>query len=218
MSDETPWPDGPPLADTSDMFAIHKVFRDAIDARNDLISADAANAGIVAGYYADVLELLRVHHEGEDELVWPVLTERLPQHAQEIERIANQHEALHDLLPAAVVTVQAWATDANPATAAEATAALGRLGDELYPHLDEEEQVIVPLAATVMTAPEWGELPAHGMAAYSGDRLWLILGLVRDEMTQEQRDVMLENMPPEAAAFWTSTGEDLYRDFMSQLR
>ena len=34
-------------------------------------------------------------------------------------------------------------------------------------------------------------LPGHGMAAFDGDKIWLILGLIRERMNDEQRAAML---------------------------
>ncbi len=57
-------------------------------------------------------------------------------------------------------------------------------------HLDEEEQKVLPLAAANLSMEEWGALPAHGMANFHGDKIWLILGLIRERMTDEQRAEM----------------------------
>jgi hypothetical protein len=59
-----------PLADTSDMIGLHRVFRTALDAAPSFVGGvapgDSTRAETVAMYYEDVLQLLHAHHEGED--------------------------------------------------------------------------------------------------------------------------------------------------------
>jgi hypothetical protein len=40
-------------------------------------------------------------------------------------------------------------------------------------HLDNEEETVLPLIGEHLTIEEWGELPAHAMRNYSGERIWL---------------------------------------------
>ena len=54
--------------------------------------------------------------------------------------------------------------------------------------------------------------PGHGMANFHGDKIWLILGLIRVRMTEEQRAAMLEHMPPPALETWTGFGEQAFKD------
>jgi hypothetical protein len=47
--------------------------------------------------------------------------------------------------------------------------------------------------------------------------VWLILGLIRDQMTQAQRDQMLAHMPPPAVEMWTSMGEQAYKNLLAEV-
>ncbi len=82
-------------------------------------------------------------------------------------------------------------------------------------HLDEEETNVLPLAADNLSMEEWGALPGHGMANFHGDKIWLILGLIRERMNDEQRAAMLEHMPPPAVDMWTGFGEQAFKDYSS---
>jgi hypothetical protein len=211
-----------PLADTSDMAQVHQVFREAIGAAAPLVgSATPGNAErveLVATYYDNVLRLLHAHHEGEDVLLWPRLLERVPGQAAMVERVAAQHEAVSAALALAHERLAAWRTAPDIDSGAALAAALADLGAQLFAHLDEEEQLIVPLAATCITAPEWGELPGHAMQHFDGDKLWLILGLVREQMRPDQIAVMEAHMPPPLLGMWQSIGQQQFDEFVAELR
>ena len=211
-----------PLADTSDMASLHRVFRDALTAAPDFVGTadvgDHERAELVGSYYDNVLRLLHVHHEGEDELLTPRLVERLPDQAALIERIAGQHEAVLGAIAEAESAVAQWRADPTEDNRAGAVGALGALDDVLVPHLDEEEREIVPLAATCINAAEWGEMPEHGLRTFTGDKMWLILGLIRDEMSPQKLDEMDAHMPPLVVEFWATQGQAMYAQYVGELR
>lgn len=211
-----------PLADTSDMAQVHRVFRDAVASAAPLIGsaspADAGRVELVATYYDNVLRLLHWHHDGEDAVVWPTLCERVPDQAETVRRIAGQHDTVTGALHTAQQDLAAWRSAPDADKGAKLAGSLAALGAALLPHLDEEEQVIVPLAAQHITAPEWGELPSHAMRNFDGDKMWLILGLVREQMRPEQIEMMEAHMPPPLVEMWRSVGERQFTDFVAVLR
>lgn len=210
------------LTDTSDMIRFHRIFREALGAAAPLVGSvapgDHDRADVVGSYYANVLELLRVHHEGEDELVWPKLLDRAPDEAETIRRIAGQHEGVVTSMQTAQTHIVEWRTDPSTDNAVRLAVALATLGVELAHHLDEEEHVILPIAARHMTAEEWGELPAHGMQHFAGDKRWLVIGLIQEQMTAEQVAVMEARMPPPVLDFWVNVGRAQYEAFVADLR
>ena len=211
-----------PLADTSDMVGLHRVFRDALTHAPQYIGGvadgDAERAELVGSYYAHVLELLHRHHEGEDELLTPRLVERAPDKADLISRIAGQHDTVLGSLDAADSALADWR--ANPTAGARdaAVAAMGTLHDTLVAHLDEEEREILPIAAQHINVAEWGELPAHGMRAFTGDKMWLLLALIQEQMTPEQIANMEAHLPPPVSEMWNGPGRGLARDYIAQVR
>ena len=210
-----------PLADTSDMINLHRVFREALAAAPRLVggarAGDTDRAEIVGTYYDNVLRLLDSHHTGEDELLTPKLLARCPDDAETITGIFAQHAAVHGAIDRANTCIGAWRTDPTASNAGELEQALTALDTALKPHLDEEERTVLPLAARCINVAEWGELPAHGMRTFTGDKLWLILGLVRDQMTPTQRADMDAHTPPPLAAMWAETGQAAYTTFLTQL-
>jgi iron-sulfur cluster repair protein YtfE (RIC family) len=204
------------------MIQFHRVFREALGSAAPLVGSvaagDIARADLVGSYYANVLALLKSHHEGEDELVWPKLVERAPDQADTVMRIAAQHEGVLAALQTAQARLTEWRVDPQIENGAQLAAALATLGAELALHLDEEERVILPIAARHITAPEWGELPAHGMQHFEGDKIWLVMGLIREQMRPDQIAVMEAHMPPPVLDFWLSSGRAQYEAFVADLR
>src|SRR4051794_8667 len=212
-----------PLADTSDMARVHRVFRDAVSSAPSLVApvavTDMDQAEYVGTYYDNVLRLLHSHHDGEDELMTPILIERgTAAESAEVQRVAGQHLELLADLAVAEKRVAEWR--ANPTAAANTALveALARLSARLTAHLDEEEAIVVPIAGRYMDVAEWGRLPEHGLKNFSGDKPWLIVGLIQEQMTPERIAVSETHMPPPFLEFWTSTGRRMFTDYVTGLR
>lgn len=211
-----------PLADVTEMASVHRVFRNALSDAPKLVGPaanDAERAELVGSYYDNVLRLLHVHHDSEDECLTPRLVARgTPEEVAEVTRIAAQHaDVLTDIATAEGRIAEFRATPSLD-TAATCAGSLATLNASLVAHLDEEETNAMPIAAKYINVAEWGELPGHGLANFTGDKIWLIIGLIREQMTDAQRADMLAHMPPPVADFWTGTGEQLFKDYMSVLR
>ena len=209
-------PTGAPRPDTTDMFAVHGVFRDSLGAAPALVGTiapgDAERVALIANYYENVLSFLQAHHDGEEVLIFPLLRERCPDDCALIDHMAEQHHEAMALLEEARGALAAW--PGGDATAqAKAQETLVALHGHLLEHLEQEEQNVLPLAAEHLSMQEWGAMPEHGMAAFEGDKIWLILGLIRERMTEPQRAAMLAHMPPPAVEMWTSFGEQAFKDY-----
>jgi hypothetical protein len=208
--------------DTRDMLGVHQVFRDAFGCAAQLVGSASGDTpervAVVAAFYANVLAFLHAHHEGEDEIVWPRLIARAPEHADLVSRIAGQHGDVLALLESAEIRLADWVADPNVERGAALAVALANLGAGLCLHLDEEERCILPLAAEHLTVAEWAELPAHGMRTFAGDKQWLVLGLIQEQMPAPAIAQMEAHMPPPVREFWTSTGRPMFEEFVAQLR
>jgi hypothetical protein len=206
--------------DVSDMPAVHKVFRTSLAQGAELVDSakgDDARRALIVNYYANLMSFLEAHHHGEEELVFPKLIERTPAQKAIIEKGEAEHAAVVGLVDAVKENMSAW--DANgDASGAELVRALQALDATLTPHLDYEELEILPLAAANLTVEEWGELPGHALGGFQGDKVWLILGLIRENFTQQQRDQMLAHMPPPAVQMWESMGESSFNTMIAEVR
>lgn len=211
--------------DTSDMKRVHCVFREAFAVAPQMLGSvaddDVEQIQRIATYYEAVLLFLHVHHEGEDELVWPRLLERCPAETAIVQHAADQHQEVLGHLTAAEELLAVWKEEPTLDRAGVLAAALATLGAHLARHLDDEEHTILPLVEEHLTVEEWHQLPAHGMQT-GGQRaphlMWVVIGLIREQMTDEQRAGMDANMPPPVHEFWASQGEPMFREFVAALR
>jgi len=209
-----------PRPDTSDMPAVHKVFRLSLAATPAFTASAAGDSdrrALIANYYTNVLAFLEAHHDGEEELVFPLIIERAPESKILVEEAKAQHAKVVGLMATARDSLGSWEAKAD-SDASGVVQSLQALNNVLSPHLDQEEAEIVPLASEHLTIEEWGALPGHAMAHFQGDKIWLIMGLIRENFTQSQRDMMLEHMPPPARQMWETMGESSFNDLIAQVR
>ena len=194
---------------TEDMRAVHAALHSWLGGVGALVAgagSDPAKVAIVASYCENVLEFLHVHHEGEDELIYPVLEARCPQHAELLVRIDSQHTLLVEPMSQARDAVAAWQQAPTSASADAVVAAISLVDETLRPHLAEEELEVLPIASAYIAPEEWGQLPGHALQTFAGDKPWLALGLVREALPEEHRVEMLANMPPPVRDLWTNEG------------
>jgi hypothetical protein len=182
-------------------------------------AGDTDRTGLLGSYDDKVLRFLQVHHDGEDELMTPLLSECCTaEDAVVVRRVADQHGDVHGPIHDADDALRLWTASANPEAGADFVAALGRLHDALAPHLEDEEAHILPLVAAYLSAPEWGALAEHGLTSFAGDNIWLILGLVQESMTDAQSAAMLAQMTPPAVEAWRDTGSAAFEAFVAAVR
>jgi hemerythrin-like domain-containing protein len=211
-----------PLADATAMARFHRIFREALDAVPRFIGAASADdddrVELVGSYYDNVLKLLHAHHEAEDLTIYPLMVERLPEHVEVIRRVNAEHEIVLGTLGAAEASVAAWRADPSDASRDAAVAGLVALGPVLLEHLDHEEAEVVPLIALCITEAEWGEMSAVAFQHFRGDKVWLALGLIQEQMLPEENETMEANMPPPVHDFWVSSGRATFESFVAELR
>jgi hypothetical protein len=209
-----------PRPDVTDLIAVHRVFRDTLADAPVLVggatSEDTARVQLIANYYDNILRFLQVHHDGEEALVFPKLRERCPGKQEVIDSLESQHEEIVRLLENAERSIAAW-PGGGAAEQLEVTDSLEALRMQLVVHLNEEEGTALELCADNLTPEEWGALPGHGMANFTGDKIWLIMGLIRERLTDEQRVEMIEHMPPPAVEMWTGFGERAFKELSAQV-
>ncbi|MGH7697184.1 MAG: hemerythrin domain-containing protein [Candidatus Dormibacteria bacterium] len=207
--------------DTSDMFIPHGLFRTALASSDGVIAAVAAGdrqqSAVVGSYFDNLLRFLDAHHGGEDALLWPVLSRRCPEAAELLERMEGEHQAIDRARHTAGDHLQGWTQSADPEFGRDLAQSLRDLRRELEAHLGEEEREILPLASKNVSPEEWGALPGHAMAHFTGDKPWLVLGLIFEQMTPEQLALTTKMLPPPVVEMWTTTGRAAFDSYIAQV-
>ena len=145
------------------------------------------------------------HHTGEDELIWPLLLARVDLEADVVVRMEAQHEAWPgrgrggpEVPPG---PRRRWETG-RPA----GRDALTAHGAVLLEHLDDEEAHVLPLIAEHLTVAEWARLGERFAAETPKGKLLFFLGLILEDASPAERDMMLGNLPAPARALWRAVG------------
>lgn len=141
-----------------------------------------------------------------------------PIHTELIQAMIADRDRIHKALDDVRAALVRWMPAGGAGAAGEVLGAIARLSGELVPHLDTEEREIIPLLARHLSTQERGEMPGHALRAFDGDRVWLILGLIRENMNQDQRDSMLAHMPPPARDMWINIGNAAFDEFITEIR
>lgn len=200
-----------PGCDPSGLLHVHQLFRRAFTDAPVLVRGvapgDVARTRVVAAHVRELAGGLHHHHEGEDLLLWDTLEQRSPGCALHVGLMRSQHVAVADLLGELDAALPAWEADASAPARDEVARRLDALHRLLVQHLGEEEERIMPTAASVMSQREWDQLHAHGMAAIPRNRMLIQLGWILDAVPASERAGWLRtNLPAPARLLWHTVG------------
>ena len=182
------------------MAIIHRLFRQAYEEAAQLVRAagPAPPPGRVT-FLADHIDLalagLHNHHEDEDTLLYPKLIERAPEQAQMTEQVEHEHQLITTALNAASAACATWRARPSAETGEALAAALDHLNEIVQPHLDDEEQKVVPLAAVTLTQQEWDAMGKSGARRIPRKKRAIAFGMMLDALDDEERAYMLKTVP-----------------------
>jgi hemerythrin-like domain-containing protein len=207
--------------DVTDMLAVHDALRHEFAGLPLKVKAvadgDAERASTVGGHVLLMADFIDVHHASEDELVWPLLKERSPEHDELVETMGRQHVNMDVALTAARQQAAAWmASPGNQERAALHTTLIGLERDLLH-HLAMEEQEALPLIQRDLSEEEWAAVGEHSRAALSPEKLTIVLGLILDDTSDERGAAILASMPPEAREGFEQFGRPAYKEYKARL-
>jgi hemerythrin-like domain-containing protein len=210
------------LTDVRDMYSVHEGFRRGLrDAPGQLASVragDTERALRLADYLGELLWLLHAHHSSEDELLYPLLCERAPEHQELFSRMDAQHVAVTSSLEAAQHAAKRFGESGSVADGRALAEACASLLETLDVHLHEEEDEVLPIAARFVSPAEWGALPAHALSQYPGTRVWLPFGLAIEAMPADLLAAMSAELPPPVSEMWFGAGSDAFVAEMAAIR
>jgi hypothetical protein len=162
--------------------------------------------------------MLHHHHVGEDELLWPRLSARIPFHADLLARMDSQHQGLAVLLEHAATALDEWQDAPTVHAITPLTALLERLCTGLNEHFDEEEAVILPIVERVITPVEYQEVGRRGLVSMPLTRRLVVLGYLLEGATPQERTVFLAAIPRPVRLAYRLIGRRQHRNETARLR
>jgi hemerythrin-like domain-containing protein len=185
--------------DVRDMAIVHRTFRNVYEESARLVRAAPTPSPERVTFLADhidfALAALHHHHEDEDELLYPRLIERVPEQAPMTEHVEHEHLLIKTALDAASAACAAWRGRPSAETGEALAAALDHLNTAVQPHLDDEEQKVVPLAAVTFTQQEWDEMGERGAAWIPRNKRGIAFGMILGPLSQADRAFMMRSLP-----------------------
>jgi hemerythrin-like domain-containing protein len=144
-------------ADTRTMGIVHRaLLRDLTRATDALTGppfpGDAQRAAI-AQHVQAMMNFLHVHHGGEDAWLWPTMRRLNPLASELLDQMEDDHLAIVPHMEK--VTSAAGVYEKRAAGREALVGALSDLRGRLDPHLRREENDMMPIVATTLTARQW---------------------------------------------------------------
>jgi hypothetical protein len=205
-----------------DMRIIHETFRRAYEEAARLIRDNPTPSPPRVTFMADHVDfgltMLHHHHEGEDEILYPLLVERAPDHAARTEQIDQEHQAVKGAIDAARAACAKWRAAPTSESAEALATSLDQVNAALLPHLDNEEREIVPLAAVTVTQEEWNAMAKHGIASIPNNKKLIAFGMILEPLNPTDRAYMLSNVPPPVKVLYRLTGKRAWNKYATTLR
>lgn len=185
-----------------DMLVVHRVFRSEFNSMPALITAvpagDTTRAKVVGDHVKFMMAALHHHHAAGDELVWPKLQSRAPDHHADLQRMVDEHTEIATAVDGVESLVSAWTKTADPKGTQALSVAARALSSCVDRHLEDEERNALPVIEDHLTQREWAAAIKRGASFISARnlRLGLVLGgLVLDAGSPEERRIILSGAP-----------------------
>lgn len=206
------------------MKVIHRAMRREFAQLPDLIAGvrtgDTDRARLLGKHLSLVLGMLHEHHDAEDEMLWPILVQRVPLEKDLIAVMETQHEAIGGAVADITAHLAAWTVEAEGAARDLLSDALRDLGPALTEHLDLEEKEVLPLVHDHLTVPEWlapqKHAMKHGPKTLAGKLT--LAGMVLEDATPRERAWFLGDMPAPARLLWRLRGARQYEEHVRLVR
>ena len=208
--------------DVRDMAIVHRTFRNAYEESARLVRAAPSPSPGRVTFLADHIDFgiaaLHHHHEGEDELLYPKLIQRVPEQAPMTEQVEHEHLAIKTALEAASAACAAWRQRPSAETGEALAAALDHLNAVVQPHLDDEENKAVPLAAVTLTQQEWDAMGKQGVAWIPRNKRGIAFGMILEPLGDADRAYMMRSLPAPVRMLYPFLIERPWKKYASTLR
>lgn len=194
---------------------IHGAVRRDLDRFDSALAAardgDLARAKQLHVAYANLHELLKHHHEGEDTYVFPYL-ERVEGASELVKEMESEHQAMADALDDAGAAIDRYASTGASGDAQAARDAIIHTRKVVERHLRHEEDELEPLLLPHLETPEWKAVEKR-LRPSSLSESGRFMAWVQDGMADDARAYFRSTIPkPVAFLLSRVAGRSYYRD------
>ncbi|WP_433790583.1 hemerythrin domain-containing protein [Actinoplanes sp. CA-252034] len=207
---------------TREMVMIHRVFRREAAQLLRFVSAtgtgDVARARRLGRWTREYIGGLHHHHATEDALIWPLLHQRVTVHQELVDRMEMQHHALDATLAEVTTRLGAWEESAGETDRDLLADSIADHQRVLLEHLGDEEDLVMPLVEEHLDPEEWEKVGKAGLENLPKEKVFLALGAILEEATDEERAFFLAKVPAAGRMLWKLVGQRQYRRQMAALR
>jgi hemerythrin-like domain-containing protein len=189
----------------TDMEFMNRIFHAAL--RRDLerminVLAGANNharpeqRAALAEHVGLVLDLLHHHHTGEDTGLWPLVRRRAPDLGSQLDTMEAEHACAAGAIASTRAAARQYAmTTDSTAGGRRLQQALADLSGVLLPHLDHEENEVMPRVMRALTPRDWSALSRRELRNWNSFALagtglvWMADGLIGSQRTMFNQQV-----------------------------
>jgi hemerythrin-like domain-containing protein len=202
------------VPDPTELVVIHRVFRrEASFLLRFVVAArpgDTRRAAQVAAAIRDYTDALLDHCRLEDDLVRPLLHARARLYDEQVNRMHDQHGRLEKCLLTIGDLLPRWELAAADEVREELAGHLTEHRLLLLQHLDDEEEMILPLVAEYLSPAEISQV--------ARDQATPALGALLEEASTAERKSLLSRLPFADRALWWVAGRHRYARRVGELR
>jgi iron-sulfur cluster repair protein YtfE (RIC family) len=184
---------GEPEPDLTSIVVVHRAMRQDLRRLAACLGQIAARgvpparSRAVCRYTTALLAEIRAHHQGEDDVVWPVIAATAGP-AVDLTPLTDDHQAIEAAAGRASQALAAFTGEPSP-SAAKLHASVSELRDMLDEHIADEEGQIFPVMRRYLPAEayQWCENQIRGKASLRGLRFtapWLARHAQPDELSR----------------------------------
>jgi hemerythrin-like domain-containing protein len=207
--------------DTHDMYVVHRVFRREAALMPRLIRSvrpgDTTRSARIAEHFRGYKLGLHHHHTAEDELIWPLMLQRVDLEQELVLRMEEQHERVAGGLETIERLLPRWERTAGDG-ADDLVAAMEVHKVALFEHLTDEETKLLPLIEEHLTVEEYGALNERFASETPKDMLLFFLGALLEEANAAEEAHIMQNLPLPAKLVWRFYGRRHYARQTRELR
>ncbi len=190
------------MFDGREMALVHRMFRREFRLASGVVrqvhGGNTERAQTVTKHLRLLATILHHHHSCEDRYVWPLLERREPLvSGHHVPWVAQQHIWCNDLVSEVFKEAPIWSWHATTGSRNRLATLLDRLADALNAHMDYDEQYIVPLMESHITAAEWNEAVQTMVAGMDPASAELGLGMCMYEAEPDVIEQTVTHMPIE---------------------